>query len=250
MIRTRPVPALALAALIVCTGTVGAQGKLPPDIPVTTTIADVANGWYLHVRSDRQGAYVRKMVNKVKQVESALVATPHGYDFMLTTYYSSKGSLVDSSRTVFFDLSEQTAAGSFNTPALGTGAAGEPLPYGLATAHIAVKCSQSGINMVKLAEGQSAVCTGSFRFRARDNNWYRLAFNPENVPGVDPINVTCEIADNSGCKVWTLAPTGWTLTGDNPNVSNRSTLLRIDSSGTVLAVGGNYNISFSITIAR
>lgn len=251
MIRMRLFTALALIAWVLGGGTADAQrSKSSADIPVTTTIADAASGWYLQVGSDLQGAYAQKVVKNVTQVQSTLVATFNGYDFFLTTYYSSKGQLVDSDRYVFFDLTEQTATGSFATPPLGVGSGGEALAYGLATAHLAVKCSQSGINMLNMAAGQTALCTGTFRFRALDSNWYRLAFNPENVPGVDPVAVTCTAVDSNGCKLWTLTPSGTTVTGDDPNVKNQTTLLRIDSSGTVLATGGRYNVSFSITVAR
>lgn len=252
MIRTRLIPVLALTLVALDAGTAYAQrgSKLPPDIPVTTTIADAASGWFLDVRSDLHGAYVRKVVNKVQQVESALQATPNGYDFMLRTYGTAKGRTVDSDRRVYFDLSEQTEAGGFATPPLDFGAAGEPLPYGLATSLLLVRCSQSGVNMLTLVEGQSAQCSGSFRFRALDGSWYRLAFNPENVPGVDRIAVTCAAADSGGCKVWTLTPAGTTVTGDDPNAKNQSVLLNIDSGGNVLATGGRYNVSFSLTIAR
>jgi hypothetical protein len=249
MIRTLHIPALALALFVTSAATATAQ-KLPPDIPVTTTIADLGlTDWPLQTQSDRKGAYVRKVVNKVKQIESALVATPNGYDFMLTTYYSSKGKLVDSDRKVFYDLREQTAVGSFATPPLGI-ANNEAVPYGTVTTHVAVKCSQSGVDMVKMAAGDVGVCQGTFRFRALDNLWYRLSFNPENFPGVDRVKVACTAADSSGCKVWTLTPDGTTLTYDDPNVKNKTTLVHIDEGGTILAVGGNYNISFSMTIAR
>ncbi|MEX2271836.1 MAG: hypothetical protein WD690_10215 [Vicinamibacterales bacterium] len=79
---------------------------------------------------------------------------------------------------------------------------------------------------------------------------YDDAFNPTNFAAVDPINVTCEMADGGGCKVWTVTPNGTTLTGGDPNAKNNTTLLHIDSGGTVLAVGGNYNVAFSMTIAR
>lgn len=252
MIRTRLTTALTLVVFALGAGTASAQrgGKLPSDIPVTTTIADAGSGWYLQTRSDLHGAYVKTVVNKVTQVQSSLVATPNGYDFMLTTYYTQKGKTLDSDRRVFFDLSEQTGTGAFATPALGVGAAGEALPYGLATALLTVKCSQDGINVVTMAEGQVAYCTGSFRFRAPSGSWYRLAFNPENVPGVDRVAVTCASADNSGCKVWTLTPSGGIVTGDDPNPKNQTVLLSIDSAGTVLATGGRYNVSFAITVAR
>lgn len=68
------------------------------------------------------------------------------------------------------------------------------------------------------------------------------------MPGVDPVAVTCTAVGSDGCKRWTLTPSGTTVTGEDPNVKNQTTLLHIDSSGTVLATGGHYNVSFSITI--
>ena len=62
--------------------------------------------------------------------------------------------------------------------------------------------------------------------------------------------MTCTAADTTGCKVWTISPSGTAVTGTDPNPKGLNKLLLIDSAGTVLAEGGDYYSSFSITVAR
>jgi hypothetical protein len=213
--------------------------RLPPDIKVTTTIADMAGEQPLRIGSDLQGAYVTKVVSKVMQVESILQATPNGYDFMLSTYYTSKGSILASNRTVFVDLRDQVRVGTIATPALGY-VDGAPVLYGRVTAQFSAKCSRVNVDVTKMAEGATIECPGALRFRAPNNSWYRLSFQPDNYAAVDRINVTCTTADATGCRVWMLTPAGTGLT----------TLLSIDSAGTVVGVGGDFLVSYSVTVAR
>jgi len=112
-----------------------------------------------------------------------------------------------------------------------------------------VGCSSVNLNMLLLTAGQTASCPGSFRFLAPNGHWYRLAFNKDNYPEVDQIAVTCTAADTAGCKVWTLGPSGPPTLSD-PNPKNRTRLLEIDDDGFVLALGGTYFVSFSITLVR
>ena len=237
MTKTRIASFVLSAALLPATAA-HAQ-RLPPDIKVTTTIADMAGEQPLRIGSDLQGAYVTKVVNKTTQIESILQATPNGYDFMLTTYYTSKSSILASNRTVFVDLRDQVRVGTIATPTLGY-VDGLPVPAGRVTAHFTAKCSRVNVDPTKMAEGATVECPGSLRFRAPNNSWYRLSFQPDNYAAVDRINVTCTTADATGCRVWTLTPAGTGLT----------TLLSIDSAGTVVGVGGDFLVSYSVTVAR
>jgi hypothetical protein len=115
--------------------------------------------------------------------------------------------------------------------------------------HLKVGCSNANVDLLRLTAGQTASCPGSFRFFAPDERWYRLGFNQDNYPEVDQIAITCNSADATGCKVWTLRPSGPPTLGD-PNPKNRTRLLEIDDSGNVVALGGTYYVSFSITLAR
>ena len=220
------------------------------DIPVTTTIADLAADSPLRVQSDRQGAYLTSTVRKVVQVQSVLLSNPNGQDWSLTTFYSSKGGFADSNRTVFFDLREQVSAGSFSTPPLAFDANGAPVEFGWVTAHLIAKCSQVNVDMIKMPVGAVALCPGSFRFRSPNGEWYRFSFQPENFPGVDRFKVTCVGADVTGCKVWTVSPSGTVMTGGDPNPKSLNKLLLITDQGEILAEGGNYYLSFSVTVAR
>jgi hypothetical protein len=213
---------------------VSAAGKITT-IPVVVTIADSANGAWLRAQSDTRGAYVN-----TSKVSSTIITNMQGSDWQLTTYYQTKRAYAPSDRTVLIDLSEQVSEGSFPTP----------VTSAYMPAHLIAHCSRVGVDMVKMSVGQFAACPGSFRFWAPDGLWYRVSFNPDNFPGVDLIKVTCTAADSTGCKVWTATPTGTVLTGDDPNPKNLGKLLQIDQSGNILAYGGDYYLSFSITVAR
>jgi hypothetical protein len=216
---------------------VSAAGRPPSDIPVTVTLADVGDGGYpLRVQSDDLGAYVHS-----KTGTAIITFNRAGSDWQITTYYLSKSKYVPSNRTVLFDLSEQVTAGNFPTPI-------ESPTY--MPAHLIAKCSQVNVDMLQIPVGQSAFCPGAFRFWAPNGNWYRLSFQPENYPQVDPMRVTCQSSDPAGCKVWTITPGNTVLTGDDPNPKSLHKLLWIDGGGTILDEGGDYYLSFSITVAR
>lgn len=246
----------AFSTLIVVGLAVGAVSRLTTasprsiDVPVTTTIADIVAGSPLGIESDRQGAYLTSTVRKVAQVQSTLLSNSTGHDWSLTTYYSSKGGFADSNRTVFFDLREQVNAGSFSTPSLGTDTNGAPVEFGWVTAHLISKCSGVNVDMIKMPNGAAALCPGSFRFRSPNGQWYRFSFQPENYPDVDRFKVTCVAADSTGCKVWTISPSGTVITADDPNPKSLNKLLLITDQGEILAEGGNYYLSFSITVTR
>jgi hypothetical protein len=249
MFRTRT--RLKLLTILVAAGSlsVTTDAAPPSAIQVTTTIADFGASYPLRIQSDRQGAYVTKIVKNVTQVESVLWSTSAGTDFTLTTYYSSKGSYAASNRSVFFDLTEEAVSRGFVTPAIGTDSSGMPVPYGQATAHLITKCSMVNVDMLSMPQGSVALCPGTFRFQAPNGQWYRLAFQPENVAQVDRMNVTCTRYDR-GCRTWTVTPGTTTVTGTDPNPKSLNTLLRIDAGGTVLEEGSDYRLSFSITVAR
>jgi hypothetical protein len=251
MFRTRQFSGLLALALATGPLTAGPSAQKNPDIPVTVTIADRgAADQPLRVQSDRKGAYVTKAVKQTKQVDSALLVNPTGTDWSLTTYYVSRGSYAASDRTVFFDLREQAAAGSFVTPILGTDALGAAVEYGYVTAHLIAKCSMVNVDMTRMATGATASCPGSLRFRAPDGLWYRFSFQPDNFPQVDRFLVTCSQANSTGCRVWTVTPGSSRTTGTDSNTKSLNTLLAIDEAGNILSVGGDYYLSFSITVAR
>lgn len=230
--------------------TLVAAARPAPDIPVTITIADFGATTPLAVESDRQGAYVTKTVQKTTQVKAVLISNPTGEDWNLTTYYSSRNAVVSSDRRVFFDLREQVAPGGFPTPFLGTDANGLPVEYGQVTVHLIGKCSMVNVAMTRMAAGASALCPGSFRFRSPDGLWYRFSFQPDNFSQVDRMKVTCERADTTGCREWTVVPGNTILTGSDPNPKGLQTLLQLDEGGAILAQGGDYLLSFSIRINR
>jgi hypothetical protein len=229
-------PLLAVVALIAASLLTPElrAAKPAPDVPVVAVLADSSNGVPLRVSSDGLGAYAPS-----SQLSSVVQPRPTGADWLMTTYYMKRGSLTWT-RRVMFDLTEQETAGAFPTPIAA--------PTVLA-AHLKVGCSNAGVDMLRLTAGQTVSCPGSFRFLAPDGRWYRLGFNDGNYPGVDPLAVTCTSASVAGCTVWTANPSG-PPTGTDPNPKSRAQLLEIDNSGNVLALGGTYFVSFSITLAR
>jgi len=221
----------------------------PTEFQVMTVIANEGGSHALSIQSDNQGPYVTKTVNRAVQVTSVINQNASGSDWTLTTYYTAKGGYVASDRSVFFDLSEQVAPGSFATPDMDATSPGMT-EYGRVSSFLQTRCSMNNIDMLTIPVGSTAVCPGALRFLAPNGQWYRLAFQPANYPDVDPFHVTCNAADATGCKTWTITPSGTTVTGDDPNPKGSNKLLLVDSGGGVLAEGGDYLTSFSITVAR
>jgi hypothetical protein len=204
-------------------------------IPVSSTIADSQNGYLLRIASDDLGAYVNTRI-----VESVLEPQNSGTDWLMSTYGSVyKGG---SNRTVVIDLSEPV---SFSNP---------PPPFTVAAvqAFLTAKCgSLRGIDLLKVANGATVQCGGAFHFLASNGNWYKLSARPDNYPDVTDMNVTCQAADSSGCRTWSIRPDSLVTTGGDPNVKGVQRLLQFDpSTDRVLADLGDYYVSFAYTISR
>jgi hypothetical protein len=201
------------------------------DTLVTTTIADSQNGNPFRVESDLKGSYVN-----TKLIQSLIQGSPG--DWILTTYGPNSAP---SNRTVFFDLTEPVSS-SNPVP---------PFETAYVQSHLIAKCHLVNVGFLQIPAGTTVQCPGSFRFQAPNGLWYRLGFQPNNYPGVNPMNVTCNTADAGGCKLWTITPSGTTLTGTDPNPKNINKLLQIDpKTDAAIADLGDYYISFSITVAR
>jgi hypothetical protein len=240
---------LVAAVLTLSPGLV-AQKVKQTIIPVTSTLADTGDtGYPYRVQSDRKGPYVTKTVNRTNQVDSVLIHREVGTDWLLTTYYVLRGGLAASDRTVFFDVAEQVLAGGFPTPVLGS-EGGVPVERGYVTSQLTAKCREAGVNMLAMTAGSTVLCPGSMRFQAPDGEWYRFSFQPDNFAATERFNVTCTRADTTGCREWRITPSGSALTGNDPNHKNRNTLLLIDESGNILAQGGDYYLSFAVTVTR
>lgn len=229
----RNLASLALAVILATlTGSLNLIGAgAARDTPVTTTIADASSGLPLRVQSDRKGSYVN-----TKQVQSVIQGQTG--DWSLTTY--SGAQFTPSTRTVFFDLTE---------PVDPTTTA--PFMAGYLQSHLIAKCHMVNQDLRKLPVGGTTQCPGSFRFQAPDGLWYRLSFQPANFPEVNYMQVTCNAADASGCKLWVISPSGTALTGTDPNPKNVNRLVQIDpKSEAIIGDVGDFYISFSITVAR
>jgi hypothetical protein len=221
----------------------------PSEYQVMTVIANEGGSHPLSVQSDNKGPYVTKTVNRAVQVSSVINRNANGTDWSLTTYYTAKGGYVASDRSVFFDLREQVGWGSFATPDMDAASPGTT-EYGRVSSFLQTRCSMNNIDMLTIPVGSTAICPGALRFLAPSGQWYRLAFQPANYPDVEPFKVTCDVADATGCKTWTITPSGTTLTGEDTNPKGLNKLLHVDSGGGVLAEGGDYLTSFAITVTR
>lgn len=241
---------LAFATVLTVSPGLVAQKVKQTIIPVTSTLADTGDtGYPYRVQSDRKGPYVTTTVNRTTQVESNLIHRQIGTDWLLTTYYEVKNGYAPSGRTVFFDATEQVLAGAFPTPVLGS-EGGVLVERGYVTSQLTAKCSVVGISMLAMSAGATVVCPGSMRFQAPDGEWYRFSFQPDNFEASERFNVTCTRADGTGCREWRIVPSGTAVTGDDPNPKSRNTLLLIDNGGNILAQGGDYYLSFAVTVTR
>jgi hypothetical protein len=234
---------LVFTAVACCGLAVNGAGKPPADVPVVATFTDAANGTSLQVGSDLGGAYI---TGSPAGVSSVIQSLKTGSDWMLYTYATSRRGFTPSGRGVRFDLSDQN-----------TFVSGFPTPIGANTvwpAHPKVHCSGIGVDMLAMAQGSVVTCPGSLRlWQTQTGRWYRLAFNPETYPEVDPVKVRCIAGMTSpatGCKTWTVTTAGTTLRGTDPNPKNHTRLLEVDDGGIVIAEGGTYYVSFAMTMTR
>jgi hypothetical protein len=221
-----------VAGALACVGLAGAidvRAASPGSTLVTATIANTQNGYLLRVESDSQGNYVT-----TKLTSSSI----SGGDWILDT---SSNPARTSMRTVFFDLTEPVSP--TNPP--------PPFQTAYVQSHLLSACSKVNLSFLQIPAGTTVQCPGAFRFLAPNGLTYRLGFQPNNYPEVNPMNVTCNAADSGGCKLWTIWPSGTTVTATDPLPKNRNKLLQIDpGSDVVLADLGDYYISFLITLAR
>jgi hypothetical protein len=209
-----------------------AAAKASGDTPVTTTIADSLNAFPLRVESDHLGPYTN-----TSPTQSLIQGIG---DWEMTTY-TVKNTVVPGNRAVFFDLTEPVAAGN---PA-------PPIQTATVQAHLIAKCHVVGINVLNIAQGTTVSCPGDFRFDLSNGTAYRLSYAPNNFPEVNYMDITCLAADSTGCRQWTIATDGKTLTGSDPNPKGVQKLLQINpSTDAILADMGDYYISFSISLAR
>ena len=241
---------LRIASFVLMTAALSSPAIAQKNAPieVATTIADLGpSGSAYRVQSDRKGPYVTTVVNRQTQVKNILIVSAAGTDWSLTTYANGRGnSYVPTDRTVFFDLSELAAEGTFATPFLGTG---------YRPAHLTAKCSDVGVDMTKMALNATAECPGSMRFWAADDLWYRFSFDPEKFAGVDRFAMTCTSTTVTrgviACTRWTVRPGTARTTGTDPNAKSLNRLLHIDAASNVLNPdGGLYYLSFAFDVSR
>ena len=239
--RPHPITAATLTlALLSASGPDARAAKPPADVPVLVVLEPSANSALLRVGPDTQGPYLPS-----SQVASVIQPRPTGSDWLFTTFYNKRGA-VAWTRGVRIDLTEQDEVSGFPTPLDDAT---------IVAVHFKVGCSEFGVDMLQMGSGDVETCPGGFRFLAPSGRWYRLAFNPLNYPEVSPLIVKCTSAGSAGCTMWTITPSGEPTFPQppapaDPNPKSLGRLLGINDSGIVLALGGTYFASFSITLRR
>lgn len=144
-----------------------------------------------------------------------------------------------SGRMILVDLREPVSGSA-------PGGADPTIPFTpqLVRAKFIAKCSEYGGNMITMQTGWTITCPLALRFD-QDGRSYRMNFNPNNFPNIDPLQVTCVASDGSGkCGQWTIVPS---VLQPDASFKSRGKLLRLAASKRETDQDmGNFLMSFKI----
>jgi hypothetical protein len=211
--------------------------KLPPNVPVVTTIADADHSIAptLHIQSDGGGGYVHS-----RTVESQIQGIG---DWELTTNTRTP------TRGVYL---------SFAEPIPGTGPnGGNPIapPDGDYFLRIIAKCHNYGNNMFSLGGGATMTCPIHPTFDDNGQS-YAIIMNPVTTqyPDTEDAIITCLATDSANkCREWRIEPSGTYLTGtgevDKGSVGKLVKVVTVKGK-TVHEVQGNFYFSFAINLVK
>ena len=194
--------------------------------PVISTVAD----GNFHVESDNGSAYVpsRTLQSEVQ---------PSG-DWVLDSL-----NITRSARKLSLDFSSPVAG---SVPGGGDPV---PLPDGLYKFRALMQCSVAGNSLTGTwTLNQSALCplriafdVGGDRYVLIMNSQFATTNGP--FPTTDDVSVTCTAVNGSTCSAWQLTPS-------SPSGAHVAKLVRTDGAGGILEDRGDFNLSFSIGMAR
>lgn len=171
-------------------------------IPVTTYINEVdANGLPSTISSDGQGGYV----NNVDGVGSWL--TDNGYnrvdwDWQFGVYGSPSRRVNES---ILLEDAVQPGDPHYTAPA------SPPFGFGTQTleAHIEVKCTLVGVNMLTMTPGQTRTCPLINKFKVNGQDyWLSPSLSFTGYAETTDVQVRCNTADSNGCNDWFIDPPG------------------------------------------
>lgn len=212
---------------------VAAQAQKIVDTPVTVTIEGAgANSLpQYRIQSDQLGVYKNS-----KSMES-IIQSIGDWELDMLNFNGS-------GRTILVDLSEPV-------PNSAPGGANPTVPFSpqLVRGRFIAKCTQFGFNFLKMANGASNPCPLAVGFD-QGGRRYRLAFNGENFPNIDPVNVTCTgfNTTTSKCNRWKIVP--GVLQADG-TLKSRAKLIKAAMTNKEADQDlGNFFMSFSITITN
>jgi hypothetical protein len=169
-------------------------------IPVTTYINDVdSSGFISTISSDGQGGYV----NNADGVGSWL--TDNGYnnvdwDWQFGVYGSPSRRVNEST---LLEDAVQPGDPHYTAPA------SPPFGFGTQTseAHIEVKCTLVGVNLLVMTPGQTRTCPLINKFNVNGQDyWLGPALSFTGYAETTDVQVRCNTADSTGCNDWFIDP--------------------------------------------
>lgn len=224
--------ALATTGLVL---TVGAKGKPPSDMPVTTVIDGLGVNTLptLRIQSDQLGAYQNS-----SSLQSLLQASLGDWVLDTLNYNSSP------QRKVLIDLRDAVPGSGPNG-----GAPTAPFAYQHVRARFIAKCSQYGTDMRNMQPNNFYPCPLAIAFDDAGGVRYRLSMHADNFPEVNLMQVTCVTADTNGkCNQWKLEPSVTQLNGERKNVAK---LLKVATKPNQSDQDmGDFYLSFAIHLTN
>ena len=200
---------VALVFALATTGlvfTVGAKGKPPSDMPVTTVIDGLGVDTLptLRIQSDQLGAY-----HNSSSLQSLLQASLGDWVLDTLNYNSSP------QRKTLIDLRDAVPGSGPNG-----GAPTAPFAYQQVRARFIAKCSQYGTDMRNMQPNNFYPCPLAIAFDDAGGVRYRLSMHADNFPEVNLMQVTCVATDtNAKCNQWKMEPSVTQLDGERKNVA-------------------------------
>ena len=229
-------PVIVLFLALAATGLVyraGAAGRLPSNLPVTTTIEGLGIDTLptLRIQGDQAGAY------KNSKALSSIIQGIGDWELDMINFTSSP------QRKALIDLRD---------PVPGSGPNGSaptaPFAYLLTRTRFIAKCSQYGGNMMTMPGGSTIYCPLAIAFDDAGGVRYRMSMHPNNFPEVNLVQVTCLGTANSKCNQWKIEPSATQLDGERKNVAK---LLKVAAKPNQADQDmGDFYLSFTIHVTN
>jgi hypothetical protein len=237
--RGRIGAAIALACVLATA--LPSAGPRRADLPVKTILSDAdAAGTPFTLQSDSAGPYL----NGVDSVISVLMANVYNNLYNGDWEMDASASAL---RRVEIALTPANAA-AVGSP----GYTVSPKPpfwgIGIEAARIIDKCTEFGKSVLTLRPGQTISCPLLVRWDSRST--YRLDMGaPVEAPESTPAQITCNVADESGCRDWFLDPLPSTAADGTPIPGAIARLVSVANNGSTTNLGDFY-MTFHFHVTR